>query len=100
MPRFRYNRAKGQFRTWLARLTKWRIKDQWRKRRPQAEHASAPGDTRSSRTATVARIADPRSSDLEALWDQELEHGAINWRSLNSRTWSIPAICRSSPSTS
>jgi RNA polymerase sigma factor (sigma-70 family) len=67
---FDYDPSKGKFKGWLLKLTGWRIDDQFRKRRAQAQrHGESSGDT--SRTSTAARIPDPRGSDLEAIWDQE-----------------------------
>ena len=34
MPTFRYDPAKGSFKAWLLTLTRWRILDRLRKRRP------------------------------------------------------------------
>jgi RNA polymerase sigma-70 factor (ECF subfamily) len=73
LPHFDYNPAKGQFRTWLVNLTKWRIKDQLRKRRPGFEGVAHSEATQTNRTSTAARIPDPRGCDLEAIWDEELE---------------------------
>src|ERR1043166_879954 len=36
MPGFEYDRAKGSFKGWLLQMTKWRIQDQFRKRRHEA----------------------------------------------------------------
>lgn len=67
MPTFKYNPAVGTFKAWLLTLTRWRIVDQLRKRGPIVPHHSSEGDT--ARTATVERIADPNSLDLDAIWE-------------------------------
>lgn len=67
MPTFKYNPAVGTFKAWLLTLTRWRIVDQLRKRGPIVPHHSREGDT--ARTATVERIADPNSLDLDAIWE-------------------------------
>lgn len=67
MPTFKYNPAVGTFKAWLLTLTRWRIVDQLRKRGPIVPHHSSEGDT--ARTATVERIADANSLDLDAIWE-------------------------------
>ncbi len=69
MPTFKYNPAVGTFKAWLLTLTRWRIVDQLRKRGPIVPHHSKDGDT--ARTATVERIADANSLDLDAIWEAD-----------------------------
>jgi len=72
MPTFEYKAAKGSFKSWLLRLTQWRIADQFRKRQRHIEpHASTPSDA--TRTATLEQVPDPAGPAVEALWDQEWE---------------------------
>lgn len=73
LPQFEYNPAKGQFRAWLIKLTKWRINDQLRKRKPAFDGVAHSEATSLIRTSTVARIPDPRGCELEEIWDEELE---------------------------
>src|SRR2546430_2636214 len=68
IPEFRYDPSVCSFKTWLLNLTRWRIVDQLRKRGHAVRHrarSTAPG------TATVERIADPASLNLEAGLDRE-----------------------------
>jgi RNA polymerase sigma-70 factor (ECF subfamily) len=69
MPTFKYNPAIGTFKAWLLTLTRWRIVDQLRKRGPIARHHAGDGET--ARTATIERIADEKSPDLEAIWEAD-----------------------------
>ena len=73
LPEFHYDPKVCSFKTWLLNLSAWRVKDQLRKR--QAPGAPAPARTNatddSSRTATVERVPDPATSELEAIWDNE-----------------------------
>ena len=76
---FKYDPAVCSFKTWLLNQTRWRIKDQVRRRSPgvQVPSMCKPGagrdvsgdDTR--RTSTVERIADPAANPLETVWEQE-----------------------------
>ena len=64
---FKYDPALGSFKGWLLTLTRRRITDQYRKRaRQPALHEPRPGDP--ARTATIERVPDPGSLDLEATW--------------------------------
>ncbi len=72
MPGFRYDPDKGSFKTWLLRLTGWRIADQLRKRQAQVRSPKRERDT-STRTATIDRVPDPESPQLDMLWEREWE---------------------------
>jgi RNA polymerase sigma factor (sigma-70 family) len=69
---FEHDPARGTFKSWLFNLTRWRIADKFRQRRPQAEAMNrADGDTR---TATVERVPDADEMDgkIEAEWRHSL----------------------------
>jgi RNA polymerase sigma factor (sigma-70 family) len=70
---FKANPAFGSFKAWLLKTTRWRIINQFNKRRPDqlARHHRPPDDTR--QTATAERIPDQRDTELTALWDSEWE---------------------------
>jgi RNA polymerase sigma factor (sigma-70 family) len=72
MPAFEYDTSKGSFKSWLLRLTGWRILDELRKRQRGIEYQK-PGSHTSARTATVERIADPDGLGLKTIWDKEWE---------------------------
>jgi len=72
MPHFQYDPRKGSFKTWLMRLTGWRIKRQFAKRTPAQRFPPAEFRTATG-TAHLDRIADPAGVPLEALWDVEWE---------------------------
>ena len=77
MPEFKYNPEIGSFKSWLLKLTHWRIIDQVRKRSPVAARgAKPPTDTR--RTGTVERVPDPAGSKLEAMWNEEWEQNLMD----------------------
>src|SRR5258708_10534861 len=55
MPNFKYHEDQGSFKSWLLRLTDWRITDQLRKRQTAIQHSNRmPGADCS--TATVERV--------------------------------------------
>jgi RNA polymerase sigma-70 factor (ECF subfamily) len=71
MPTFDYDSEKGSFKSWLLRLTRWRIVDQFRKRqRGIKERRRAHTSTR---TDTVERVPGSEGLALEAVWDKEWE---------------------------
>src|ERR1051326_7645739 len=71
IPEFKYDPDTCSFKTWLLNLTRWRITDQLRKRKPE-RFAVRPHRTENpARTATIERVPDPAGLDLEAVWDEE-----------------------------
>ena|SRR5438128_2076752 len=67
--RLQYDPAIGSFKGWLLQITRWRIADQFRKREPDAaKRPSAPDDPL---TATIERVPDLQTVDLDAVWEAE-----------------------------
>ena len=68
---FKTDPARGSFKAWLLKTTRWRIVNQFNKRRPDqiARARRVPDDTRE--TATVDRIADSSEANWETVWDTE-----------------------------
>ena len=77
MPEFKYDVQKGSFKSWLLRLTSWRITDQLRKRQRGVNYQKHEPRT-STRTATVERVTDPASPQIEAKWDEEWEKNLMD----------------------
>ncbi|MDB6039299.1 MAG: rna polymerase sigma factor region 2 [Verrucomicrobiales bacterium] len=78
MPGFTYDPGKDSLKGWLLGVTRWKVADQFRKRKRAGEASQRgdagqelPRDQDSVRTATVDRVPDPNSIDLEAIWDGE-----------------------------
>jgi RNA polymerase sigma factor (sigma-70 family) len=73
---FRYDPALGSFKGWLLQLTRWRIADQLAKRR--RENKSAEGSRHDTpRTATIERVPDPNSPNLDAIWEQQWQQNLM-----------------------
>ncbi len=73
---FRYDPAVCSFKTWMLRLTRWRILNQLKRR--QRSKADGPPEPPSrgtgesdDYTTTLERIPDPAGVNLEAVWDEE-----------------------------
>ena len=65
-----YDPAQGSFKTWLMNMTRWRINDQFRKRKKDtAMIGGAYDDDR--KTAIIDRVEDPKGDVLDRLWKVE-----------------------------
>ena len=67
--KLKYDPAIGSFKGWLLQITRWRIADQFRKRRPGESKRPVLSDDHA--TATIERVADPHVADLDAVWEKE-----------------------------
>ena len=68
LPGFTYDPKVCSFKTWMLRLTRWRVIDTFRKRLPQ-NAAAANGD--GTATSPLERIPDESSLNLDAVWEEE-----------------------------
>jgi RNA polymerase sigma factor (sigma-70 family) len=64
MPGFRYDSARGKFKSWLFQITRRRIADQFRARARRRHEISEAAET-------LEQVADPQSAALEQIWDDE-----------------------------
>lgn len=65
-----YDPTQGSFKTWLMNMTRWRINDQFRKRKKDT--AMAGNEWHEERkTALIDRFEDPSGDLLERMWDVE-----------------------------
>ena len=81
LPEFTYQPGKDSLKGWLLAVTRWKVNDQYRKRRGlnDAKHpahsASAEqgpaGADETARTATIERIPDPAPDELDEHWEVE-----------------------------
>jgi RNA polymerase sigma-70 factor (ECF subfamily) len=70
---FDYDPNIGSFKGWLLQITRRRIIDQLRKRRPQVEQAKPI-----NASSTAETLLDPASSRLEALWNEEWHQALLS----------------------
>lgn len=66
---FESDPARGSFRGWLLNLTRWRITDKFRARKPHERGGSRAPMPADDRTATIERL--PDGTDVDAAWDEE-----------------------------
>ena len=79
---FKNDPALGSFKSWLMLITRRRIADQFRKRPPLAEHASArPEET--ARTDTIERVPDPAGLDLDQVWEEHWQKNLLDVAMVN-----------------
>ena len=77
IPDFQYKASGGSFKSWLLKLTAWRIADQFRNRQHNIKQARRlAGST--ARTATVEGLPDTAGWGLEAIWDEEWEQNLMH----------------------
>jgi RNA polymerase sigma-70 factor (ECF subfamily) len=67
MPGFDYKRSSGSFKTWLMNMARWRIKDQFRRRRP----ACILQSNEEGGTTPLEGLQDPSARSSEALWEEQ-----------------------------
>jgi RNA polymerase sigma-70 factor (ECF subfamily) len=70
-----YDAAKGPFKNFLMKQTRWRIVGQLRKRMP-IELVSRSRDTATG-TSVIEQIADESAAPLDSLWDEEYEKAIL-----------------------
>ena len=71
MPRFEYDRSKGSFKGWLARVTRYHIADfLTRKTREAARRVELPGP-QAEKAASAQEINAGTSRDMDAVWESE-----------------------------
>jgi len=66
-----YDPEQGSFKTWLMNMTRWRINDQFRKRKKDTAMVNGIEDDEARKTAVIDRIEDPNGDVLDRLWEIE-----------------------------
>ena len=65
-----YDPKQGSFKTWLMNMTRWRINDQFRKRKKDTAMAGNEWNEE-RKTAVIDRFEDPSGDLLERMWNVE-----------------------------
>jgi RNA polymerase sigma-70 factor (ECF subfamily) len=77
---FQYDRSKGRFKSWLLQITRRRIVDEFRKRRPADANSEATADAKQEGTCEtdiIERIPDPSGSALDTIWEEEWQKNLV-----------------------
>jgi RNA polymerase sigma-70 factor (ECF subfamily) len=74
---FKYNRNVGSFKAWLLNMTRWRITDQFRKRKPLSV-GHLPFDDAGTNVQSANNMIDPASLNWEAMWEAEWEKNLLD----------------------
>jgi len=76
MPTFTYDPNIGSFKAWLLNMTRWRIQDQFRKRRTVDMTPPKPEES-DTRTSFMNRLPDPASQYIDAVWELEWQQNLL-----------------------
>lgn len=74
MPQFRYDKAKGSFKSWLRKTAHWRIQDQFRRRQ---RNPLASADSSNADSDAVQPEAAVDNGSFDSLWDSEWKQNLI-----------------------
>lgn len=77
MKEFKYDPATGSFKGWLKLITRRRIVDQYRKRKPQ-EVGLADGSSASTGTQAMDRLLDAKSENVDAAWETDWKQSLLD----------------------
>ena len=74
-----YDRTKSSFKSWLCTITKRRIVDHFRRRKPEELlRASRPTGDDSTGTDTIHNLPDPASIEFETVWSEEWHKNLVD----------------------
>lgn len=78
MDHYRYMPEKCRFKTWLMRITRMRIVDQFRRRGPEFGQAGASSDGTGTDTRGEERIPVSTEPFVQTLWDEEWRRNLVD----------------------
>jgi RNA polymerase sigma factor (sigma-70 family) len=79
MPNFRYDRARGSFKSWLRVVTRSRIHVYWRREKANAKLRHEPRDAESDGGADLVELQpDPAGDALDEIWQREWEANLLS----------------------
>ncbi|MFO1458075.1 MAG: sigma-70 family RNA polymerase sigma factor [Verrucomicrobiota bacterium] len=73
LPQYKADPKRGPFRAWLLHTVRWRIGDQFRKRKRHGVHEPHRREDGTGGTDTLERIPDPGAAASEEDWNREWE---------------------------
>ncbi|MDB9741576.1 sigma-70 family RNA polymerase sigma factor [Akkermansiaceae bacterium] len=73
-----YDPDQGSFKSWLMNMTKWRINDQFRKRKKDTAMVHYDDPETGPKTAFIETIEDPNGQVLDRIWETEWKENLAN----------------------
>lgn len=73
-----YDPDQGSFKSWLMNMTRWRINDQFRKRKKDSTMLAFESENDDRKTAIIDRIEDPKGQVLDRIWNTEWKKNLAN----------------------
>jgi RNA polymerase sigma factor (sigma-70 family) len=73
-----YDRTRSSFKNWLCLITRRRIIDHFRKRTDPKLLATPQSSDETTRTDPIARVPDPASLKLDAVWEEEWQKNLLD----------------------
>lgn len=88
----KFDTSQGSFKSFLLNQARWRILDQFRRRKKQSEREANIhfDEDEERRTAPIDRCADPKGVTLEKLWDKEWQEQVMELALRKVRTMVSP----------
>ncbi len=74
---YQYKPQECSFKSWMFKMAKWRIIDQIRKRPPSFVNSPRPSQD-PERTATVERVEDDATPQLDQMWEEEWQKNLLD----------------------
>lgn len=79
---FESDPRRGSFRGWLMNLTRWRIADKFRARRPDDNQVAGGAGRNHAETGSggggIEQLVDPRTNAMEDIWESEWQRNVLD----------------------
>lgn len=73
-----YDPTQGSFKSWLWNITRWRINDQFRKRKKDTALVQKDFENNSQQEDWVDKIVDDRPTEFDKIWDTEWQNNLLH----------------------
>ena len=72
-----YDASQGSFKSWLWNITRWRINDQFRKRKKDTALVQKDFAHNEDQEDWINKVVDEKTADFEKIWDMEWKNNLI-----------------------
>lgn len=73
-----YDPAQGSFKSWLWNITRWRINDQFRKRKKDTALVQKDFENKSQQEDWIDKVVDDRPTEFDKIWDTEWQNNLLH----------------------